>query len=1246
MRFIKNGPDIPERLLQAHEDGRVVFFCGAGISYPAGLPGFRGLVEQIYAELGTSRTDIEDQAYKKEQYDATLDLLERRVPGRRAAVRAALAKVLKPNLRLKGATTTHAALLQLSRDRSNNVRLVTTNFDRIFEKLIGRTKPTVPSYPAPLLPIPKNSRWNGVVYLHGLLPKTPDESALNRLVLSSGDFGLAYLTERWAARFVSELFRNYVVCFVGYSINDPVLRYMMDALAADRMLGEATPQAYAFGSYLPDRESVTLVEWGAKGVSPILYEEAPGSEAHAVLHATLWRWADTHRDGILGKERIVVEYAMAKPLTSTRQDDFVGRMLWALSDKRALPAKRFAEHDPLPPLEWLEPLTDLRFKHGDLERFAVTPDADEDRNLAFSVVHRPTPYGRAPWMTLVGGGRPDSEWDPVMHQIARWLTRHIHDPKLVLWVAARGGQLHHQFAWMINHAIGEAPPSPMLQTLWNLILSGRVKGHQARYDLYDWRARFKREGLTATLRMQLCEILSPRVQLREPFLGWEGEEDSEPKEPSRIKDMVDWEIVLATNHVHSALKEEAKNPRWREALPELLADVTGLLRDALDLMRELGGVDSQHDLSYVHQPSISDHAQNRHFHDWTALIELVRDAWLATADRFPDLARLEAERWLSISYPAFRRLAFFAATRANLIASDRALGWLSAENGWWLWSVETEREALRLVVSLAPRLDARGLVTLQQLILQGPPRSMFRDDIEPDRLQRTIDREIWLRLAKVKATSAQLNHESDTQFQILSRKYPHLKLANDERDEFPTWMDDGNEWRTFTATPKRRRELVQWLRQNAIEDHWHENDWRQRCRDDFPVTTCALVALSQLGEWPTWRWHQALQAWAEEKLLRRSWRYMCVVLNGAPDHVIKELAHPLGWWLQAMAKTFTGHETIFLNLIRRVLALDQSEGAEIDDDPVSRAINHPVGQVTEAALRWWYRRTLEDNQQLPSEVRPLFTDICNTQVTRYRHGRVLLATHVIALFRIDPEWAAQHLLPLFDWDKSVEDARVAWEGFLWSPRLYSRLIEAIKREFLDTARHYERLGKHGEQYAALLTFASLEPGDIFSRTELASATQSLPAEGLNSAAQAIVRALEGTGEQRSDYWRHRVLPYLKLTWPKSLDVVTPSISESLARLCVAAQDAFPDALAELRHWLQPSAHPDFVVHLLHSAKLSEQFPESALMFLDIVIGDSTQWPPSDLGACLSAIQNAVPALETDTRFRKLMGYVRLHRNAS
>ena len=101
MQFITDGPDIPDELLQAHEEGRVVFFCGAGISYPAGLPGFKGLVEQIYRLSGTALTDIEREAFERGQFDATLDLLERRLPGQRLTVRRALANALRPKLRRK-----------------------------------------------------------------------------------------------------------------------------------------------------------------------------------------------------------------------------------------------------------------------------------------------------------------------------------------------------------------------------------------------------------------------------------------------------------------------------------------------------------------------------------------------------------------------------------------------------------------------------------------------------------------------------------------------------------------------------------------------------------------------------------------------------------------------------------------------------------------------------------------------------------------------------------------------------------------------------------------------------------------------------------------------------------------------------------------------------------------------------------------------------------------------------------------
>lgn len=155
MQFVKDGPNIPDELLQAHEDGNVVFFCGAGISYPADLPGFKGLVDQIYLEVGETKNEIESNVYDREQFDSTLDLLERRVVGERQTVRKALLKSLKPNFRKKHALRTHESLLKLSCDNEGMTRLVTTNFDRIFEKVIKQRKLDINSFVAPLLPIPK-----------------------------------------------------------------------------------------------------------------------------------------------------------------------------------------------------------------------------------------------------------------------------------------------------------------------------------------------------------------------------------------------------------------------------------------------------------------------------------------------------------------------------------------------------------------------------------------------------------------------------------------------------------------------------------------------------------------------------------------------------------------------------------------------------------------------------------------------------------------------------------------------------------------------------------------------------------------------------------------------------------------------------------------------------------------------------------------------------------------------------------
>jgi hypothetical protein len=450
MQFVRNGPEVPERLLQAHEEGRVVFFCGAGISYPAGLPGFEGLACELTKQVGEPLDRAERALFEQGQFDRVLGPYEQRIQGGRTHVRKWLPEVLKPDLARPRALMTHLALLTLGRSKHDGLKLVTTNFDLLFEKAAEHYRqPSFAVYPDP----PARPRWEGLVHLHGWMPANPSEDDLDRLVLSDGDFGQAYLIHGWASRFVAGLLRDYVLCFVGYSLNDPVVRYMTAAHA----LEGAKDKMFVF---VPGNKSGMTTQPSERHldhVTRIVYDEAKN---HQALHRTLQMWASLHRhsrrkDQLSGKERIIARYAHKSPKESKPENDFVGRMLWALSDPSGLPAKRFAELNPVPSLDWLEPLSEKRFGHADLARFGVVPQPVVDDQPAFSLMRRPSPSGLAPWMCVADPGVCGSRWDAVMRHLAAWLTRHLGDSALLLWLVKRGGRLHDDFVSKIERRLDE-----------------------------------------------------------------------------------------------------------------------------------------------------------------------------------------------------------------------------------------------------------------------------------------------------------------------------------------------------------------------------------------------------------------------------------------------------------------------------------------------------------------------------------------------------------------------------------------------------------------------------------------------------------------------------------------------------------------------------------------------------------------------------------------------------------------------
>ena len=182
---------------------------------------------------------------------------------------------------------------------------------------------------------------------------------------------------------------------------------------------------------------------------------------------------------------------------------------------------------------------------------------------------------------------------------------------------------------------------------------------------------------------------------------------------------------------------------------------------------------------------------------------------------------------------------------------------------------------------------------------------------------------------------------------------------------------------------------------------------------------------------------------------------------------------------------------------------------------------------------------------------------------------------------------------------------------------------------------------HGDQYAAFLTYAALEPIDGFVPDDFQSAISVLPREGLQQVARSLTQALEGAGEQREDYWRNRLRPFWQNVWPKSRGLASVSIAESLAHLCIAARGEFLSALTSVLDWLQPVENPDYVVHLLYESGLSTLFPSSALDLLAAVIGNQP-WPPRELRSRLKAITQSSPKLLEDRRYRRLDEYAQRH----
>lgn len=762
-------------------------------------------------------------------------------------------------------------------------------------------------------------------------------------------------------------------------------------------------------------------------------------------------------------------------------------------------------------------------------------------------------------------------------------------------------------------------------------------------NAFDWIEDVKQFGLTPAAYREFRELLRPDVRFSRP-IRWpelDGSDKDTDHEP-RIKDFVDWEVVLRSGQdVRHHLGSLRAIDGWNDLLVELLPDFTSLLKDALDLMAELGGASEQSDFSYINHPSIADHPQNQNFKDWSLLIDLCRDAWVETAQRNVEAASAEFKRWTEIKYPVFRRLCLFAArASASAVSSDEALALLSQDRRWWLWSVETQREAIRLICALASRLRDDDADRLTHLVLLGPPRDMFKAELGDLQWERIKERMIWLRLAKFESSGGHLSDPARAAYVTTSEAHLDFALEADERDEFPSYISSGGSrgWKRHVTLPDTRAELANALRGRPADDFFYEDNWRALLEKKFRAAIGALLQLARESAWPQSAWHEALQYLSDEKIVRRGWYRLHSALGNAPAETIRSLAPALTWWIQSAASALPLQaEPGFLQLIDKVLRDRGWEPAEPASVTLSQAINHPVGHLTEALLRWWYRTGPKVGGLLPVPIRDRFTLLVTTEATTGA-ARVTLGAHLANLFIVDPAWTSECLLPHFAWDRDPATAQHMWEAYLGNPSISAELVGGFKAVFLETARHYGELGNYGKQYAGILVVTLLELRQAFSPTEARAALESLGRDGIADAAHGIAVRLANAGEQREEYWMNRIKPQLEQIWPKSATYRSSEESCALAEICIRAGGRFEDALSYVSPWLRPSPECRLIAIHLAATQIPKDSPESALRLLAAIVDTTKRSSPSKLMEVLDTIERAAPTLKTSQDFLRLRNH--------
>ncbi|MBY5529702.1 SIR2 family protein [Rhizobium leguminosarum] len=1250
MRFVAHGPSIPDDLLLARDRSEVVFFCGAGVSQArAGLSNFTQLARKVMDRLGPAgggparklldRATSLDPIQGIGSYVATdriFSLLEREFDT--ADIHAAVAAALKPR---DGADrSAHEVVLDLAGRKTGVVRLITTNFDRLFEDC----DPNITSIGPAHLPDPKRAELNGVIHLHGRVDSAYMGSDEEGFVLSSGDFGRAYLADGWAARFIQSLLSRFSIVFLGYSADDPPVQYLLEALKG---APHAVGRMYAFQ---PGDSFVAASLWENKGVHAMAFDPADG---YTAMWSTLEAWAQRAND-IDGWHDAVLANATRGP--AALQPHERGQVAHVLSSVEGVRRTVQLAEGGLPSA-WLQ-VIDARERYrapeknsdsseGGLDpfdRFGLDndtppppPNPNEDE---FSYITRPREIPQESWGgfdlqpmdSVLATGRSEifyGDWaaqaGPLPTRIellAVWLARVSHQSDAFAW-AVRQRDLHPRAKTLLASALdhdAERFPEEIARG-WRYLLRSwsdrRVSADQVALAIS---AEAKKLGWTDDLVRRLVDTRRPRLEVEPPFRAH----------------------AASGNEAVFSLKIEYPRPHVEMEIPaDMLQGAVARIRESLEYAKSLEAEVRQSDWIYLPTTYEEDgQPLDVHGHGMVGLVLEMQRLTTRLAAGDPAAAHAEFLTWSRDDDGIFARLRIWAAGQPTVTTADEAASVLLELSDKAFWGSLHQRDLLMSI-----RCRWKDLPRPSRLEVERKLISTRFPWENTGRAEQYTDMALVERLRWLVANGVQFALDVNAKIAELSSRLggnlPDIEDAVEDSQPRVFSVQSDTDASELAEIPIKdilsRADAAEGI---DYRTHVHHEPFTGLV-EKRPIR--ALAALSyevRQGRIHAEGWSRFLRSEARGEDTARMLRLICARLAMFTTENLSQILYPVSDWMKRVADRKRAElPDTFKALWAKTLATAEEFSAADSERYSERnwaddGLNKPIGKLTQILLQdSRIAGKHPRNSGLDASWKTEMDTLLSLPGDLRRQALVFAAFHFAAFWYIDAKWAEAALTPSMISEGPDGDA--FWDGFLWAskvphPALLRRMVGPMVRRVSAGSRRKPIT----DSLADILLYSWVQ----WSEWKRPPFSDAQFREAIIEGGTAFgVQVLWNFGRrlQRGAVSRDKTVLFFREVWPLQKSLKSAEVSRALSSFLFKTGDLFPDLAALVLGRLVPCDNFDaYTLSPSETGGIIEKYPEALLDVLQRLLpADVSRWP-YNMGDVLDQL-GRIPRVSADGRLMQL-----------